>query len=67
MFMFLVFIALYHLGNENKIFSTKISFLGFRIFFEAEQGGGKNCYACSLFLSFLKVNSPKLPLLNSRV
>lgn len=45
MFMFLVFIALYHLGNENKIFSTKISFLGFRIFFEAEQGGGKNCYA----------------------
>ena len=45
MFMFLVFIALYHLGNENKIFSTKISFLGFRIFFEAEQGSGKNCYA----------------------
>ena len=28
MFMFLVFIALYHLGNENKIFSTKIFFLG---------------------------------------
>lgn len=44
MFMFLIFIALYHLGNKNKIFSAKIfSFLGFRIFFEAEQGGGKNC------------------------